>query len=130
MIAARQNYLRGLWLALMNARGSQDRAILQGELNRLNAAEPEPEGEGPMVLQWAGDVVMCQASAFAGSDRPCSQRARWCLTLGQLQHFHVCGEHGLRMLQDARPFFSVRSLEDCPQQERPTLPPPGGTRSW
>ncbi len=124
-----EEYKRALWVAL-RATSPKNRALLRRELERLNDVS-EREGETTVGMRWeSDDEVACQASAAPGSAYRCRHTAEWCVTLGQLQHFHNCADHALRLLQDARPFFYVRRMDDCRQSGARPAPvsgtsPPG-----
>ena len=116
-----EEYKRALWIALGGASRPQARAVLRREPERLNDVS-EREGETTVGMRWEDDGVGCQASARPGSAYRCRHSARWCVTLGHLQHFHLCADHELVLLQDARPFFSVRRIEDCRRGGRQLAP--------
>ncbi len=111
-----EEYKRALWIALGAARRPQARAVLRRELEQLNDVS-EGEGETTVGVRWGReDGVGCQASASPGADRPCPQNAGWCLTLGQLEHVHVCAEHAVRLIHGGEPYFYVRRIEDCSER--------------
>ena len=122
-------YKRALWITLGATARPEARALLRRELERLNDVSG---GEGE-TMRWEGeDGPGCQANGRPGSQYRCRHPAAWCVTLGRLQHFHMCADHALVLLQDARPFFSVRRIEDCRQGGR-RLPPAVETsppRAW
>jgi hypothetical protein len=124
-------YKRALWITLGATMRPQARALLRRELERLN--DVGGRGGETVGMRWEGDDgEACQASAMPGSRYPCRYAAEWCVTLGQLQHFHMCADHALVLLQDARPYFSVRRIEDCRRVARPPAPTLGTNpqRTW
>src|SRR5712692_8259983 len=117
-----EEYKRALWVALGGASRPQARALLRRELERLNDGGNR-EGETTVAMGWErDDEVACQASAAPGSAYRCRRTAQWCVTLGRLQHFHMCADHALRLLQDARPFFCVRRIDGCRRGGRRPAP--------
>jgi len=127
-----EEYKRRLWITLGTTTHPQHRAVLRRELERLNDVS-EREGETTVAMRWeSDDEVACQANARPGSAYRCRHTAQWYVTLGQLQHFHMCADHVLRVLQDARPFFYVRRMEDCRRNGRRSAPVSGTSpqRTW
>jgi hypothetical protein len=127
-----EEYKRALWITLGATTRPQARALLRRELEQLNDVS-DREGETTVGIRWEGDDgVGCQASAAPRSAYRCRHTAQWCVTLGQLQHFHLCADHALLLLQDARPFFSVRRIEDCRRGGRRPAPVLGTSpqREW